>query len=110
MKRTQPGFGLNVALVDGVNVAIPIRSQRHALYDNEWSAIRLMLRNKPRGVACVDDRRVLNGIFFWVLRQERLGEIFQRSMVPYHLLQSVRPLAAGRNLDTYYELTGRRTA
>src|ERR1700730_10386174 len=26
-----------------------------------------MLRNKPRGVRCVNDRRVLNGIF-WVLR------------------------------------------
>ena len=36
---------------------------RYALSDNEWSAIRLMLPNKPRGVARVDDRRVLNGIF-----------------------------------------------
>jgi len=36
---------------------------RYALSGNEWSAIRLMLPNKPRGVARVDDRRVLNGIF-----------------------------------------------
>ena len=40
---------------------------RYELSDSEWSAIRVMLPNKPRGVARVDDRRVLNGIF-WVLR------------------------------------------
>jgi transposase len=38
---------------------------RYELSDNEWCAIRAMLPNKPRGVARVDDRRVLNGIF-WV--------------------------------------------
>jgi transposase len=40
---------------------------RYELSDSEWSAIRVMLPNKPRGVPRVDDRRVLNGIF-WVLR------------------------------------------
>ena len=40
---------------------------RYELSDNEWRAIRAMLPNKPRGVARVDDRRVLNGIF-WILR------------------------------------------
>jgi transposase len=40
---------------------------RYELSDSEWCAIRAMLPNKPRGVARVDDRRVLNGIF-WVLR------------------------------------------
>src|ERR1700756_3103686 len=40
---------------------------RYELTDNEWTAIRPMLPNKPRGVPRVDDRRVLNGIF-WVLR------------------------------------------
>src|ERR1043166_1571381 len=40
---------------------------RHELTDNEWTAIRPMLPNKPRGVPRVDDRRILNGIF-WVLR------------------------------------------
>jgi transposase len=40
---------------------------RYELSDSEWRAIRVMLPNKPRGVARVDDRRVLNGIF-WVLR------------------------------------------
>ena len=40
---------------------------RHELTDHEWAAIRLMLPNKPRGLPQVNDRRVLNGIF-WVLR------------------------------------------
>lgn len=37
------------------------------LSDKEWCVIKPMLPNKSRGVARVDDRRVLNGIF-WVLR------------------------------------------
>ena len=37
------------------------------LTDFEWWVIMPLLPNKPRGVARVDDRRVLNGIF-WVLR------------------------------------------
>jgi transposase len=40
---------------------------RYELTDNEWTSIRPMLPNKPRGVPRVNDRRVLNGIF-WVLR------------------------------------------
>jgi len=40
---------------------------RYDLTDFEWNAIKPLLPNKPRGVARVDDRQVLNGIF-WVLR------------------------------------------
>ncbi|WP_456726233.1 IS5 family transposase [Bradyrhizobium sp. USDA 3397] len=40
---------------------------RHELTDYEWTSIKSMLRNKARGVPRVNDRRVLNGIF-WVLR------------------------------------------
>lgn len=40
---------------------------RYELSDREWKAIEPHLPNKPRGVPRVDDRRVLNGIF-WVLR------------------------------------------
>jgi transposase len=40
---------------------------RYDLSDLEWKAIKPLLPNKPRGVPRVDDRRVLNGIF-WVLR------------------------------------------
>ena len=40
---------------------------RYELTDYEWKAIEPCLPNKPRGVPRVNDRRVLNGIF-WVLR------------------------------------------
>lgn len=40
---------------------------RYDLTDFEWRTIEPILPNKPRGVPRVDDRRVLNGIF-WVLR------------------------------------------
>jgi transposase len=43
------------------------RIMRYELADYEWVAIKPMLPNKPRGVPWVNDRRVLNGIF-WVLR------------------------------------------
>jgi transposase len=41
--------------------------QGYELTDFEWGVIGPLLPNKPRGVPRVDDRRVLNGIF-WVLR------------------------------------------
>ena len=37
---------------------------RHDLTDFEWSVIAPLLPQKSRGVARVDDRRVLNGIFW----------------------------------------------
>lgn len=37
---------------------------RHDLSDREWELIAPLLPDKPRGVARVDDRRVLNGIFY----------------------------------------------
>jgi transposase len=40
---------------------------RYELSDFEWAAIKPLLPNKSRGVPRVNDRRVLNGIF-WVLR------------------------------------------
>ena len=40
---------------------------RFDLTDFEWSVIAPLLPNKVRGVKRVDDRRVLNGIF-WRLR------------------------------------------
>ena len=40
---------------------------RYDLTEKEWQAIQPHLPSKPRGVPRVDDRRVLNGIF-WVLR------------------------------------------
>jgi hypothetical protein len=46
---------------------LELRIMRYELVDHEWVAIKPMLPNKPRGVPRVNDRRVLNGIF-WVLR------------------------------------------
>ena len=40
---------------------------RYDLSEVEWRLIAPLLPNKPRGVARVDDRRVINGIFY-VLR------------------------------------------
>jgi transposase len=40
---------------------------RYDLSDSEWRLIAPLLPNKPRGVPRVDDRRVINGIFY-VLR------------------------------------------
>jgi transposase len=40
---------------------------QYDLTDFEWRVIKPLLPNKPRGVRRVDERRVLNGIF-WVLR------------------------------------------
>ena len=54
-----------------------LRTMRYELTDNEWSAIKPMLPNKPRGVPRVNDRRVLNGIF-WVLRSGAPGVICRR--------------------------------
>jgi transposase len=55
---------------------------RYELTDFEWSAIRLMLPNKPHGVPRVDDRRVLNGIF-WVLRSGAPWRDLPGSFGPY---------------------------
>src|SRR5690625_6432979 len=41
--------------------------RRYEITDFEWSIIQPLLPNKPRGKPRVDDRKVLNGIF-WRLR------------------------------------------
>jgi hypothetical protein len=45
--------------------------RRYELSDFEWSVIEPLLPNKPLGVPRVDDRRVLNGIY-WRLRTGEL--------------------------------------
>jgi transposase len=52
---------------------------RYELTDYEWAAIKPFLPNKPRGVPRVNDRRVINGIF-WVLRQVRHGVICRTTL------------------------------
>src|SRR6188472_1011603 len=55
---------------------------RYELTDDEWTAIKPMLPNKPRGVPRVNDRRVLNGIF-WVLRSGAPWRDLPNNFGPY---------------------------
>jgi transposase len=47
-----------------------------------WAAIKPFLPNKPRGVPRVNDRRVLNGIF-WVLRSGAPWRDLPETFGPY---------------------------
>ena len=53
---------------------------RYELSTYEWSVIRPMLPNKPRSVPRVDDRRILNGVF-WSCDQVRRGVICRRGLL-----------------------------
>ena len=55
---------------------------RYALTDCEWNIIQPMLPNKPRGVPRVNDRRVINGIF-WILRSGAPWRDLPDSYGPY---------------------------
>jgi transposase len=55
---------------------------RYELADYEWAAIEPMLPKKPRGVPRVNDRRVLNGIF-WVLRSGAPWRDLPEAFGPY---------------------------
>lgn len=54
----------------------------YELADYERVAVKLMLPDKPRGVPPVNDRRVLNGIF-WVLRSGAPWREFPEAFGPY---------------------------
>jgi hypothetical protein len=81
---------------------------RYELSDSEWSVIDAMLPNKPRGVPRVDDRRVLNGIF-WISIGRTLAGPAGYLWSSHHLLQSFRPLASSRHLGKHHESAGRAT-
>jgi transposase len=55
---------------------------RYELNYFEWTGIKPMLPNKPRGVRRVNDRRVLNGIF-WVLRSGAPWRDLPKNYGPY---------------------------
>ncbi len=82
---------------------------RYELSDFEWAAIKPFLPNKSRGVRRVNDRRVLNGIF-WVLRS---GAPLARSAgllrSTHHLLQPFRPVAKGGSLGPDHGFNCRRS-
>jgi hypothetical protein len=71
---------------------------RYELSDYEWTVIKPMLPNKPRGVRRVNERRLLIGIF-WVLRS---GAPWRDLPETHHLLQSLRSVAADRRLGPGY--------
>jgi len=58
------------------------RIMRYELTDREWTAIKSMLPNKPRGIPQVNDRRILNGIF-WVLRSGAPWRDLPKAFGPY---------------------------
>src|SRR5262245_8166879 len=59
-----------------------LRIMRYELTNHEWTAIKPMLPNKPRGIPRVNDRRVLNGIF-WVLRSGAPWRDLPQAFGPY---------------------------
>lgn len=72
---------------------------RYDLTDFEWRVIEPLLPNKPRGVPRVDDRRVLNGIF-WVLRSGApWRDLPERYGPRTTLLQPLRAMAEGGCLE-----------
>jgi hypothetical protein len=74
---------------------------RYELTDREWTAIKPMLPNQPRGVARVNDRRVLKGVAVRGALARPAGDL--RSI--HHLLQSLRSLASSGRMGLDYERT-----
>ena len=67
---------------------------RYELTDQEWTAIKPMLPNKPRGVPRVNDRRVLNGIF-WVLHSGAPWRDLPGAFGPLTPLATIASFAGG---------------
>jgi len=68
---------------------------RYELSDFEWTAIKPMLPNKMRGVRRVNDRRVLNGIF-WVLRSGAPWRDLPRSYGGHTRQATIASFAGGK--------------
>ena len=79
---------------------------RYELTDDEWTAIKPMLPNKPRGVPRVNDRRVLNGIFLGLAIWRAMARPAAGVRPIHHLLQSLRSLATSGRLDPHHECAG----
>ena len=80
---------------------------RYELTDNEWTAIRPMLPNKPRGVPRVNDRRVLNGYLLDLAIRSTVARSAKRLRSVHHLLQPLRSLAtSGRIFALVWESSG----
>jgi hypothetical protein len=76
------------------------RTMRYEHSDYERAAIKPLLPNELRGVPCVDDRHVLNGIF-WALRSGApWRDLPLMALVLHDLLQSLRSRAKGWRLGS----------
>ena len=82
---------------------------RYELTDFEWAAIKPFLPNKPRGVPRVNDRRVLNGIFWNLAVGRAMARSTAEFWAPHDLLQSLCPLAQGWRVGPNHECIERRT-
>jgi transposase len=82
---------------------------RYELSDYEWTAIKPMLPNKPRGVRRVNDRRVLSGIFLGSPLRCSMARLARDLWSPHHLLQSLRAVATGWRLGPDHGCAGRRS-
>jgi transposase len=72
---------------------------RFDLTDFEWSVIQPLLLNKPRGVPRVDDRRVLNGIFWRLRTGAPWADIPGAVRSAYDLRQPLQPVTAGGGVE-----------
>jgi transposase len=72
---------------------------RFDLSDVEWRLVKPLLPDKPRGVARVDDRRVLNGIFY-VLRTGSPLRAARALRPLYDGLQSLQSMGPSRRLGS----------
>jgi transposase len=72
---------------------------RYDLSNFEWRVIKPLLPNKPRGVPRVDDRRVLNGIF-WVLRSQAPWRDLPERYGPRTTCTTACAMAEGRCLGS----------
>ena len=67
---------------------------RYELSDYEWSVIKPMLPNKPRGIPRVEDRRTQRHLLGLAIRCT-MARSTKQLRSPYDLLQSFRSLAVG---------------
>ena len=74
---------------------------RFDLTDFEWFVIQPLLPNKVRGVARVDDRRVLNGIFWRLRTGAPWADIPGALRSAYDLREPLQPVEQGRRVGSH---------
>jgi hypothetical protein len=56
----------------------------HYVSHYEWVVIRPMPPNRPRGIPCADDRRILNGIFWIFHSGVPRHDLSRQVWLPFH--------------------------